>query len=78
MDLKQYIKNLPHGEAAPLAKLVGVSASYLSQMASGDANISPERAVKIESATGGAVTRQEMFPDRWQLLWPELKGQQSA
>jgi len=29
-------------------------------------------AVAIERATGFLVTRQEMFPDTWQDVWPEL------
>jgi DNA-binding transcriptional regulator YdaS (Cro superfamily) len=35
--------------------------------------ISPKRCVQIEEATGGGVTRQEMRPDDWADLWPELK-----
>lgn len=71
MDLKTYIA-AERGRAATLAATLGVSPSYLSQMASGKAPISPERAVEIEVATGGLVTRQEMFPDNWQRIWPEL------
>lgn len=32
--------------------------------------------VRIEVATAGAVTRQEMRPDDWKQIWPELADQQ--
>ena len=72
MNLKTYI-NSERGRAAALAaRLDGVSPSYLSQMASGKASISPKRAAEIEAITNKAVTRQEMFPNDWQTIWPEL------
>lgn len=72
MNLKNYITEGQRGTATRLASLLGVSPSYLSQMASGDAPISPERCVEIESATNGEVTRPELRPDDWQRIWPEL------
>jgi len=30
------------------------------------------RCSSIEAATGGEVTRQELRPDDWQSIWPEL------
>ena len=72
MDLKTYI-SAERGRAAALAaRLEGVSPSYLSQMASGKSPISPKRAAEIESATNKAVTRQELLPDDWKIIWPEL------
>lgn len=26
----------------------------------------------IESATGGKVSRKDLWPDQWQQIWPEL------
>lgn len=78
MDLKTYLA-AKRGRATRLAarmkpSVAGnpVSPSYLSQMASGDAPISPIRATEIETLTGGEVTRQEMFANDWQAIWPEL------
>lgn len=72
MDLKTYLA-AKRGRATWLAaQLDGVSPSYLSQMASGDAPISPKRGVEIEVVTGGQVTRQEMFLNDWKAIWPEL------
>jgi len=71
MDLKTYI-SAERGRAAALAGRLGVSPSYLSQMANGLAPISPERCVDIWRETGGMVTRQHLRPDDWQRIWPEL------
>lgn len=72
MDLKTYITTGERGTAAKLASAIGVSPSYLSQMASGASPISPERCVAIERATKGVVTRKDLRPDDWQKIWPEL------
>lgn len=72
MQLKNYLESLERGGAARLARALGISPSYLSQLASGEAPISPARCVKIEKELDGAVTRQEMRPADWQDIWPEL------
>ncbi|UGQ49253.1 YdaS family helix-turn-helix protein [Massilia endophytica] len=41
-------------------------------MASGKTPISPERCVAIWHFTCGVVTRQELRPDDWMRIWPEL------
>jgi DNA-binding transcriptional regulator YdaS (Cro superfamily) len=71
MDLKTYLDQ-ERGRATKLAKEMGVSCSYISQLASGESPISVTRAVRIESLTDGLVTRKEMFPDDWEENWPEL------
>lgn len=72
MNLKTYLSTLERGGASRLAEALGVSISFLSQMASGAAPISPARCVAIEQATSGAVTRKDLRPDDWQQIWPEL------
>lgn len=74
MQLKKYIDDLERGEAKKLASALGVSSSFLSQMASGRCSISPVRCVEIENATNGAVTRRDLRPGDWILIWPELKS----
>jgi DNA-binding transcriptional regulator YdaS (Cro superfamily) len=71
MDLKTYI-TAERGRATALAAKLVVSPSYLSQLANGQAPISPKRAVEIEQETDGLVTRKEMFPGDWPQIWPEL------
>lgn len=41
-------------------------------MASGEKSIPVPHMAPIEVFTHAAVTRQEMRPDDWQLIWPEL------
>jgi DNA-binding transcriptional regulator YdaS (Cro superfamily) len=71
MDLKTYTSS-ERGRAVALAARLGISPSYLSQMANGQSPISPERAVEIEQETGNQVTRPDMFPNNWKRIWPEL------
>jgi DNA-binding transcriptional regulator YdaS (Cro superfamily) len=78
MNLKQYILNSDRGTAATLAEKLNISASYLSQLASGKAPISTERAVEIELHTDGIVTREEMFPDSYLAKWPELADRNTS
>ena len=44
------------------------------QHAYGDRAPSPENCTGLELATDGAITRKELRPDDWWLLWPELDG----
>lgn len=78
MNLKKYLSTLERGGASRLAEALGVSGSFLSQMASGDAAISPARCVAIEQATAGAVTRKDLRPDDWESIWPELSDKEAA
>ena len=71
MDIKTYIQENP-GAATKLAAFLGIPLTYLSQMASGGRAVSPVRAVAIEKATNGVVTRQDLRPNDWDAIWPEL------
>lgn len=53
MTLKEFIKSLKTGEAKKFAANLGVSPSFLSQMASGSSPVSPVRALMIEAETAG-------------------------
>lgn len=76
MNLKNYLLSAERGTASRLALTLGVSISYLSQMASGKSPISATRCVAIEQATNGVVTRKDSRPNDWQLTWPELADEQ--
>jgi DNA-binding transcriptional regulator YdaS (Cro superfamily) len=78
MNLKEYIQKSDRGASATLAEKLKISPSYLSQLASGKAPISTERAVEIEVHTDGVVTREEMFPDSYLAKWPELADRTSS
>jgi DNA-binding transcriptional regulator YdaS (Cro superfamily) len=73
MNLKQYIQ-LNRGEGKRLAQVLAIDKSYLSQMVSNDRPISPERCVAIERETNRLVTRQELRPEDYWLIWPDLKA----
>ncbi|WP_237929948.1 transcriptional regulator [Buttiauxella sp. S19-1] len=69
MDFKTYYDNLERGERMKLAKELGVYLGSLSQMASGYTKIPPARALAIELATRGEVTRKELLPNDWEKYW---------
>jgi DNA-binding transcriptional regulator YdaS (Cro superfamily) len=71
MKLRDYL-NAERGSSTRLAAQLEVSLSYLSQMATGDAAISPARCVLIEKYTDGAVTRRDLRDD-WMDIWPEIR-----
>ncbi len=74
MELKDFTSKLPHGGVGAFALKVGISTIYLSQLAARQNNRepSPELCVVIERESGGAVTRKDLRPDDWHLIWPEL------
>ena len=72
MELKKYLNTLPRGGASLLAAQLDVSPSFLSQMASGASSVSAARAALIEQHTNGQVTRQELRPNDFHLIWPDL------
>lgn len=70
MNLSEYLAQLPRGGKKVLALRLGVTASYLSRLVSGDRAITAERALQIESATDGLVSRYELRPDlQWGSSW---------
>lgn len=78
MNLREYLATLERGGASQLADKLGISISYLSQMASGASSISPARCVAIEQATDGDVSRRDLRPDDWNRIWPELIDREAA
>ena len=61
------------GGQAALAAAVGYpDRRNLAPWMTGGRPLPPVRCVAIERATGGAVTRQDLRPDDWADIWPEL------
>ena len=60
------------GSQRALAEAIGVTPGAVSQWAIGLHAVPVERAVQIERATRGTVTRRDLRPDDWWLIWPEL------
>lgn len=72
MKLKNYLKNQGHGSQISLAKAINSHAPDVSDWASGHRNVPIDKAVAIELATNGEVTRKDLRPDDWERIWPEL------
>lgn len=71
MNLAEYLSN-ERGRAAALAKSLGTYPSNVTDWAKGKRPIPIHYGAQIERHTDGQVTRQELFPDDWQRIWPEL------
>lgn len=61
-----------------LAEKAGLTAAFLSQIASGVRPVPPIRCAAIELATGLVVRRWHMRPDDWHQIWPELVNDPAA
>lgn len=66
------------GRGLLLANALGVQPPSVSQWLTGKKPVPLERCTAIERATGGAVTRQDLRPNDWQEIWPELAQAQAA
>ena len=66
---------LSTSKRAELAELAGISPQYLYQCLSGRRCMGPLLAARVEHVTNGAVTRKELRPNDWHLIWPELKDE---
>lgn len=69
MNLSTYLQQVKQTD---LAEKLGVSQGLISMWSSGEKRIPILRSIEIERATDGQVTRQELRPDDWQKIWPEL------
>ena len=59
---------------AALAREIGVSPAFVWNIANGRKPAPAYRCLDIERATLGAVTRKELRPDDWHMIWPEVAG----
>lgn len=66
------------GSVAALAHVVGVSQPAISNWRARGTTPDAAACVAIERATKGVVTRRDLRPDDWHLIWPELAHQPEA
>lgn len=66
------------GKQVVFARLVELSPAYVNQICSGARPIPVEHMAAFEKASNGAVTRQEMCPQSWARVWPELVAKEAA
>ena len=78
MELKNYLAQLEPTVRSEFAKSVDTSVGQLQNIAYGYRSCSPLMAARIEQATKGAVTRQDLRPDDWKAIWPELTKPRKA
>jgi DNA-binding transcriptional regulator YdaS (Cro superfamily) len=60
------------GSAAELARRIDVDPDFVRQWRNGSKPVPVRFTAAIELATDRKVTRQELRPDDWQSIWPEL------
>jgi len=68
MGLREYIKE---NGRSKIAKAIGTSPAYVSQLVHGHRTITAETAIAIERATNGAVRCEDTRPD---VDWGVLRG----
>jgi len=71
MQLSTYLCGA-RGRSVGLASAIDMSPAYLSQIANGTRPAQAAVCVAIERATCGEVTRRDLRPCDWHLIWPEL------
>lgn len=74
MDLKTYLSGLTQEARERLAVAAGTTYGHMRNVSYGLRQSSAEMAVAIERETKGVVTRKDLRPDDWHLIWPELIG----
>lgn len=62
------------GRSVRLARHLSVPPSFVAKMSEGDKPVPVAHGAAIEQFTGGAITRQQLFPNDWQRIWPELQA----
>lgn len=50
----------------------GTTRGHLRQIAYGNRQASPEVAARLELASEGLITRKQLRPEDWSVIWPEL------
>lgn len=72
MELRQYLNSMSAHEQVDFAKRCETSVGYLRKALSINQLLGPALCVSIERESYRSVTRQELRPNDWQSLWPEL------
>lgn len=81
MDLSNYLRTHGALTVAQLREAIGArSDAQIRQWQHGYASRlpGPRYCVAIERATQGCVTRRDLRPHDWHLIWPELVGSTDA
>lgn len=63
MTLTEYFKDEPRGSKAEMAEYLGITPVWLALLIRGERKASAALCMKIEKATQGLVTREELRPE---------------
>lgn len=77
MNITEYLEKSGKSASA-LAKNLGVSPAIIFQWRTGIRPIPVGRCIEVERVTNGAVTRRDLRPKDWHLIWPELADPEST
>ena len=72
MELSIWVEQ-ERGRQAGRAQHLGVKPPVVAGWISRRRPVPISHGAAIEQFTGGAVKRQQLFPNDWQRIWPELK-----
>lgn len=78
MELKKYFFDLTPDARQAFAESVGTTPKHLTNVSYGYKTLDEKVCVAIEQKTSRIVTRQEMRPTDWHLIWPELAEKAAA
>lgn len=70
--LKDYLCKFTRIERGRIAVKCGTTLGHLTNIANGYKPCSPSLALALERESSGAVTRQDLRPNDYWLIWPDL------
>ena len=76
MKLDCYLTAQGRGSVTWLAEQINDHPENVSMYRKNRKQVPAGRCVQIEAATKGQVTRKDLRPDDWYLIWPELIDRQ--
>lgn len=71
MKLKDFLRK-NRGMQSVLAKHLGVSTGFINHISLGRRAVPIHHCLKIEEFTNGEVTRKDLRPDDWHLIWTDI------
>lgn len=60
------------GGPVHVARSLNLSRQVVYFYGTGERRLNSDHAAALEALTGGKVTRQQMWPNSWKRIWPEL------
>lgn len=76
--LLAYIKQLGKADRIAFFSAIGTTEGYVRKVASAGKLLGVAICVAIEQQSQRVVTRKDLRPDDWHLLWPELREIEEA